>query len=127
MSGFWHEKNVEHIKIIEKLADDSAAVEMIERVGMVIVDAYKRGNRLLTCGNGGSAADSQHMAAELVGCFLKERRAFDAGDLSVDTSIITALGNDYSYDYIFARQVEAKEKAATFLWVSLQVETLLTL
>jgi D-sedoheptulose 7-phosphate isomerase len=67
----------------------------------------KRGGKILLMGNGGSAADSQHIAAEIVGRFKKERRGLAAIALTTDTSIITSVGNDYGYDYIFARQIEA--------------------
>lgn len=67
----------------------------------------KRGGKILLMGNGGSAADSQHIAAEIVGRYKKERRGLPAIALTTDTSIITSVGNDYGYDYIFARQIEA--------------------
>lgn len=67
----------------------------------------KRGGKILIMGNGGSAADSQHIAAEIVGRYKKERRGLPAIALTTDTSIITSIGNDYGYDYIFARQIEA--------------------
>ena len=66
----------------------------------------KHGNKLLIAGNGGSAADSQHFAAEIVGRFALERKGYPAIALTTDTSILTAIGNDYGYDTIFARQVE---------------------
>lgn len=66
-----------------------------------------RGGKILLMGNGGSAADSQHIAAEIVGRYKKERRGLPAIALTTDTSIITSVGNDYGYDYIFARQIEA--------------------
>ena len=76
-----------------------------------IADAVARamaaGGKVLACGNGGSAADSQHFAAELVGRFTRERRALPALALTTDTSILTAVGNDYGYERVFARQVEA--------------------
>jgi len=76
-----------------------------------IVDEVARalagGGKVLACGNGGSAADSQHFAAELVGRFTKERRALPALALTTDTSILTAVSNDYGYERVFARQVEA--------------------
>nr|HPJ71622.1 SIS domain-containing protein [bacterium] len=65
------------------------------------------GGKVLVCGNGGSAADSQHIAAELIGRFRRERRALPAVALTVDTSILTSLSNDYSFDRVFSRQVEA--------------------
>ncbi len=73
----------------------------------VITQAFRDGKKLLLFGNGGSAADSQHVAAEFVGRFRKERRALPAMALTTDTSALTALGNDYSFDIIFARQIEA--------------------
>ncbi len=72
-----------------------------------LAERLRRGCKVLVCGNGGSAADAQHFAAELTGRYLKERRALAAIALTTDTSALTAIGNDYSYDYIFARQVEA--------------------
>ncbi|HNV23942.1 MAG TPA: D-sedoheptulose 7-phosphate isomerase [Candidatus Omnitrophota bacterium] len=72
----------------------------------MIVKAFKEDNIVFFFGNGGSAADSQHMAAELIGRFQKERRAFPAIALTTDTSVLTSLGNDYSFDIIFKRQIE---------------------
>ena len=82
-------------------------LELLERIGTVIVEALKQGGKVLVFGNGGSAADSQHMVAELVGRYKKERRALPAVALTTNTSTITALSNDYSYDMNFARQIEA--------------------
>ena len=67
----------------------------------------RRGGKILLMGNGGSAADSQHIAAEIVGRYKKERRGLPAIALTTDTSILTSIGNDYGYDYLFARQIEA--------------------
>jgi D-sedoheptulose 7-phosphate isomerase len=72
-----------------------------------IVDSIAHGGKLLVFGNGGSASDAQHVAAEFVGRFLRERAALPAIALTTDTSILTAIGNDYSYDRVFVRQVEA--------------------
>lgn len=80
---------------------------LISEVGIVLQDCLARGGKILLCGNGGSAADSQHIAAEIVGRFKKERKGLAAIALTTDTSILTSVGNDYGYDYIFARQVEA--------------------
>jgi phosphoheptose isomerase len=71
-----------------------------------IVESFRQGGRLLTFGNGGSAADAQHVAADLVGRFLRERRSFAAIALSTDTSVLTSVANDYSFDRVFARQIE---------------------
>ena len=80
---------------------------MISAVGIKMQECIKNGGKILIMGNGGSAADSQHIAAEIVGRFKKERKGMPAIALTTDTSIITSVGNDYGYDYIFARQVEA--------------------
>lgn len=79
---------------------------VIEKMIQLTIDALRAGNKLLFCGNGGSAADSQHLAAEFVGRYEKERRSLPAIALTVDTSALTAIGNDYSYDRVFERQLE---------------------
>jgi len=81
--------------------------DQIEDCASIIVDTVKRGAKLLICGNGGSAADAQHIAAEFVGRYETERRALPAIALTTDTSALTALANDYSFERVFARQVEA--------------------
>jgi D-sedoheptulose 7-phosphate isomerase len=80
---------------------------LISDVGIAMQDCIRNGGKILIMGNGGSAADSQHIAAEIVGRFKKERKGLPAIALTTDTSIITSVGNDYGYDYIFARQIEA--------------------
>ena len=80
---------------------------LIEKAVSLVADCIKRGNKLLFFGNGGSASDSQHLAAEFVGRYEKERRALAAIALTTDTSILTAVGNDYGYEKVFERQVEA--------------------
>ena len=79
----------------------------IARAGEALAAALKNGNKALACGNGGSAADSQHFAAEIVGRFERERPGMPAIALTVDTSAITAIANDYDWDSVFAKQVEA--------------------
>lgn len=88
-------------------ASQATLVLDIEKAAISIAEALKNGNKVLFCGNGGSAADSQHIAAELVGRFKKERAALPAIALTTDTSIITALANDYEYSIVYSRQVEA--------------------
>lgn len=88
------------------LAATKALAPDIERAGILIRDALAGGHKILFCGNGGSAADSQHLAAEIVGRFQKERPSLPALALTVDTSILTAVANDYGYDTVFSRQVE---------------------
>lgn len=79
----------------------------ILRVASYMIDALKNGHKIIFMGNGGSAADAQHLAAELVGRFTRERKGLAAIALTTDTSILTAIANDYGYDQIFSRQVEA--------------------
>jgi len=79
----------------------------IQRAGELCLDSLQKGGRVLICGNGGSAADAQHIAAELSGRFKKERKALAGIALTVDTSALTAIANDYGFEEIFARQVEA--------------------
>jgi D-sedoheptulose 7-phosphate isomerase len=81
------------------------------RVVDVLAAAFREGRRVLVFGNGGSASDAQHFAAEFVGRFQKERRAVAAIALTTDTSILTAIGNDYTFDRVFARQIEALGEA----------------
>lgn len=92
------------IQTKQALLDD---LEPSLRVARVLVDAYRAGGTMFLFGNGGSAADAQHIAAELVGRFRFERRAFRADALTVNTSILTAISNDYSFERVYARQLEA--------------------
>ena len=84
--------------------------EQITQAAEMILNSYQSGGKLILFGNGGSAADAQHLAAELVGRFKMERSALPAIALNTNTSILTALGNDYSFDTVFARQIEAWAK-----------------
>ena len=83
------------------------AVEAVAALAEAIVVALRAGHTVLVFGNGGSAADAQHVVAELVGRFVKNRRAWPAVALTTDTSILTAVGNDFGFDQVFARQIEA--------------------
>jgi D-sedoheptulose 7-phosphate isomerase len=85
-------------------------VPTIEQIANKLVACLKGGNKIIFFGNGGSASDSQHLAAEFVGRYEKERRALPAISLTVDTSALTAIGNDYGYDRVFERQLEALGK-----------------
>lgn len=89
--------------------------ESVVSASGLINNAIKSGGKLMLCGNGGSAADSQHIAAELVGRFIKDRRPLPAIALSTDTSAITCISNDYGYEYIFSRQVESLGNEADVL------------
>lgn len=95
------------ITVKQKLLQDNALVSTLAEVSVVVVDAIRKGNKILFCGNGGSAADAQHIAAEFVGRFAFDRPALPALALSVNTSCVTAIGNDYGFDRVFSRQVEA--------------------
>ncbi|MDT8440435.1 MAG: D-sedoheptulose 7-phosphate isomerase [Desulfuromonadales bacterium] len=94
-----------HIEAVQAAARQLAGT--IDRCACLLVDALRDGRKVLVMGNGGSAADAQHLAAELVGRFLLERRALPAIALTTDSSILTAVGNDYGFDQVFRRQVEA--------------------
>src|SRR6202158_2073261 len=87
----------------------------IEQTGQMICQTLSSGNKILICGNGGSAADAQHIAAELVGRYEKQRRAWPAIALTTDTSALTALSNDYGYEEVFSRQVQALATANDLL------------
>ncbi|MEE4237160.1 MAG: D-sedoheptulose 7-phosphate isomerase [Anderseniella sp.] len=93
-----------HIAAVGSLVELQPA---IEDAGKRITACLGRGNKLLLCGNGGSAADAQHIAAELVGRFVVNRRGLPAIALTTDTSILTSVANDYGYNHVFSRQVEA--------------------
>ena len=96
----------EHLEVTNSVMQSEILVQ-VERVATAIKAALANGKKVLFCGNGGSAADSQHLAAEFVGRFQKERQGLPAIALTVDTSILTAVGNDYGFDKVFVRQVEA--------------------
>lgn len=108
-----------HINILVRNLEESIAakrsflgrtdqVEAFGRAVAVVVAAYRKGGRLYIAGNGGSAADAQHLAAEFVSKLARDRRPLPAEALTTDSSILTAIGNDYGFDLIFARQVEGK-------------------
>lgn len=94
----------QHIDVFRSLLKDTRAVESC---ALVILETFKSGNKVLLCGNGGSAADAQHIAAEFVGRYEAERKALPAIALTTDTSALTALANDYDFDRVFSRQVDA--------------------
>jgi D-sedoheptulose 7-phosphate isomerase len=104
VSAFIAGRGHELPEVLERLADSA---ETLARIAAVMTDALKDGHKILAAGNGGSAAEAQHFAAELVGRFKRDRLPYPAVSLTTDTSILTALANDYSYDDVFARQVTA--------------------
>ena len=102
MSELFQSNLSEHRALFEQLA---ALQAPIERAGALIAGALGSGRKLMLCGNGGSAADSQHIAAELTGRFIQDRRPLAALALTTDTSALTCIANDYSFEDVFARQV----------------------
>ncbi|MCK4507496.1 MAG: D-sedoheptulose 7-phosphate isomerase [Desulfuromonadales bacterium] len=102
-----------HINTINMVGE--VLSEPITDCARILIDALQDGRKLLIMGNGGSAADAQHFAAEMIGRFLLERKALPAIALTTDTSILTAVGNDYGFDEIFKRQVEALAKPGDVL------------
>jgi len=95
---------------------EANAGEVVERIAEMIIESVRQNGCVYLCGNGGSAADCQHIAGEFVGRFRKERSPLPAVAFSTDTSVITCIGNDYSFDEIFTRQVEALVKPNDILW-----------
>ncbi len=94
-----------HKRTIEKTIE--VMIPQIEEASKIFLETLKKGNKVLLCGNGGSAADAQHIAAELTGRYKTERRGLPGIALTTDTSALTAISNDYGYDRVFDRQVEA--------------------
>lgn len=95
------------VAVKQRILEDSAFMQQVTDMGHLLIDRYQAGNKLLVAGNGGSAADAQHIAAEFVSRFNFDRPGLPALALTTDTSILTAVGNDYGYDQLFRRQVEA--------------------
>lgn len=95
----------EHKEVMELVRDEM--LPQITKVSKLLVETINTGNKILLFGNGGSAADAQHIAAELSGRYKKERRGLPAIALTTDTSALTAISNDYGFNYVFSRQVEA--------------------
>jgi D-sedoheptulose 7-phosphate isomerase len=103
-----------HRKLIDIL--EQTGIDVIVQMSQAVIDCFKKGGRLYVCGNGGSAADSQHISGELVGRFRRERKALPVVALSTDTSILTSVGNDYGFEEIFRRQVEGLVEKGDILW-----------
>ena len=103
-----------HKKMIAELQE--SGIETLTAAAEAITEALKQNGRIYICGNGGSAADAQHIAAELVGRFARQRKGLPAIALTTDTSVITSISNDYGYENVFARQVEALVREGDILW-----------
>ena len=109
---------IEAIEAHKKMVADleKKGIEIIAVIAGTITTALQQGGTVYLCGNGGSAADAQHIAGELVGRFTRERKPLAAVALSTDTSILTCVANDYSYEKVFARQAEALVRKGDILW-----------
>lgn len=105
----------ESIAAKEKLLRDEALLETCDKVAQLCVEAFQRGNKLMICGNGGSASDALHMAGELVGRYQMERRGVAAIVLNANAAVMTAISNDYDYESVFSKQVAALGKAGDVL------------
>ncbi len=110
MKNYIKENIANSISTKEKILNDENLLALIQDVSKECIRAYKNGFKTLLAGNGGSAADAQHIAAEFVARFYFDRKSLPSIALTTDTSILTAIGNDYAYDKIFSRQLEAHAK-----------------
>jgi phosphoheptose isomerase len=104
----------EHAKVTARAAEELP--DVLERVVKATDDCLRGGHKIFACGNGGSAADAQHLVAELIGRFLHERRALPAIALTADAATLTAIGNDYGYERVFARQLEGLAQKGDLLF-----------
>ena len=108
-----HEEIKDHLDLFEKLR--ATMLEEVVTIGRLLRESLDQGNKIMVAGNGGSAADAQHFVAELVGRYMVERPARAALALTTDTSILTAVGNDYGFEQVFSRQVEGLGKTGDVL------------
>lgn len=109
---------IETIETHKKMTAEfqKSGIETVAAISQAIIKSFEQNGTVYLCGNGGSAADAQHIAGEFVGRFKRERKALPAVALSTDTSVITCIANDYSYDKAFSRQVEALVRENDILW-----------
>lgn len=105
------EQVIDHKKDLLDLLGQTGYLDVLEQVTQVMVECLCAGNKIILAGNGGSAADAQHFAGEIVGRFLMERKALPAVSLCVDPSVMTCIGNDYGFDFVFERQLSGLGKA----------------
>lgn len=112
---YFYDHMYAHMYIFKNIISDYKLVEKVMRIGKELVEILSGNGQLFLCGNGGSAADAQHIATEFVSRFYKERPGMNAEALNVNTSTLTAIGNDYSFERIFARQLEAKANKGDML------------
>ncbi|UCD30756.1 MAG: SIS domain-containing protein [Planctomycetota bacterium] len=103
----------DHDRLSKQLHDQ---VDLLKKISQAIIDSLESGGRIYTLGNGGSAADAQHIAAEFVGRFKRERRPLPASALTTDTSNLLAISNDYGFGHVFTRQIEAHVRRGDVVW-----------
>ncbi|RII33942.1 SIS domain-containing protein [Clostridium chromiireducens] len=113
--NYFYKRLAEHVDIFKIMASDKKLIDDVMKIGDNLISLLSNKNQVFLCGNGGSAADAQHIATEFISKFYKERQALNAEALTVNTSTLTAVGNDYSYNRIFVRQLEAKAKKGDML------------
>ncbi|MEP7265457.1 MAG: D-sedoheptulose 7-phosphate isomerase [Bacteroidota bacterium] len=104
------------IETKQKMVDDETMVSLLNKIAEVTADAFKNGHKVLFCGNGGSAADAQHIAAELSGRFYTDRDPLPAEALHVNSSYMTAVANDYSYDVVYSRMIKGTGRKGDVLF-----------
>lgn len=112
---YFLERLEEHSNIFKRMAADTNLMGTVMEIGEEILSLFEKGSQVLLCGNGGSASDAQHIATEFISRFYRERPAMNAEALNVNSSTLTAVANDYSFERVFARQVEAKAKKGDML------------
>ncbi len=98
------EERIENLKLLKN------EIESIKQASLILIEAFKNNNKILFCGNGGSASDSNHLACEFISRFKKDRESLPAISLCANNSVITAIANDFSFDYVFKRQIEGLGK-----------------
>ncbi|ECO3281343.1 TPA: D-sedoheptulose 7-phosphate isomerase [Campylobacter jejuni] len=119
LNSYIKEHFQESILVKEQILKDENLITLIKNTSLEVIKAYKNGNKTLLAGNGGSAADAQHIAGEFVSRFYFDRPGIASIALTTDTSILTAIGNDYGYENLFARQVQAQGvKGDVFIGIS---------
>ena len=106
----------ESIRVKNEILNNPEMIAKCEEIAMKIADAFRQDKKVLFCGNGGSAADAQHLAAEFSGRFYFDRPPLDAEALHVNSSYVTAVGNDYGYDQVFSRVLKAKGRQGDFIF-----------
>lgn len=106
MTAYIRSEITKTVDVIHAILADQQLIDTVERIGHVCAAAVKSGGKVMFCGNGGSAGDSQHLAAEMVGKLVFDRPAMPGLSLTTDTSALTAVGNDFGYEHVFSRQVQ---------------------